>query len=116
MLQRSDFIAIMPRHARLLEFLRQRLTVDGVGGIGWGACREVGESFTDEMLFSPLVERGLIRDCTLEMGERGGPHFVKVTPFGLRCMDFGLLPREALLGADESTLVGIIGSTLGGEE
>lgn len=113
MLQRSEFMPIIPRHLRLLEFLRQRLTVDFVGGVGWGGCRDQHEALNDEQLFSPLIIRGMVRDCTLELGVMGR-HFVKVTAFGLACLSYGLMPTEIILGADDRALVGVITATLGG--
>jgi hypothetical protein len=57
----SDWQPIIPRHGRLLAFLRDRAQKrDTEFGIGTGALRDQGDVFTIEQLTEPLYERGMI--------------------------------------------------------
>jgi hypothetical protein len=90
----EQFIAIMPRHQRLLADLYVQRKYDLFGGIGWRALMDEEEQFTPEQLFSPLLERGLIEDLTEVHKMETGKYFVHITALGIACMNFGKMLRE----------------------
>jgi hypothetical protein len=90
----SDWQPIIPRHGRLLAFLRDRAQKrDTEFGIGTGALRDQGDVFTIEQLTEPLYERGMIE--TLAGYRPAGHLFTRITGFGSLCLDFGMMPKSA---------------------
>jgi hypothetical protein len=90
----EQFIAIMPRHQRLLTDLWEQRKFDPFGGIGWRGLMDDDEMFTPEQLFEPLIERGLIEDLQEAHQSESGKFFVHITALGIMCMNFGRMLRE----------------------
>jgi hypothetical protein len=91
----EKFVAIMPRHQRLLRDLYEQRKYDPFGGIGWRGLMDEDEQFTAELLFGPLLERGLIEDCSQAHQSESGKYFVHITALGIACMNVGYLPKDA---------------------
>lgn len=91
----AHFMPITPRHQRLLAALDAQRKVDHLGGIGWKALIDDDEAFDAEMLFLPLLMRGLIEDLSkTDLGPAGGRLFVRITPLGRVCSAFGVMLRD----------------------
>jgi hypothetical protein len=88
-------MVIIPRHLRVLQELAAQKKKDLLGGMGWGALKDEAEPFSDDMLFGPLLERGLIEDLTATELGKGGNFFVRITPLGMLCMGLGLMLQES---------------------
>lgn len=89
----EHFMAIIPRHRKVLEDLH-KIHGRGYGEIGWKGLMEENEPFTAEQLFQPLLDRGLIEDLTnTELGSRG-VYFVRITPLGILCLALGLMLKQ----------------------
>jgi hypothetical protein len=89
----QNFMPIMPRHQRILGALEMRRHVDMFGGIGWKGLLDDEEVFDFDVLFQPLIDRGLIEDLSdTEMGP-AGRYFVRITPLGRICNGIGLMLR-----------------------
>ena len=93
----DQFIAIMPRHQRLLTDLWEQRKFDPFGGIGWRGLMDDDEQFTPEQLFVPLLERGLIEDLQQAHHNESGRYFVHITPLGIMCMNYGQMLRDPRL-------------------
>ena len=90
----DQFIAIMPRHQRLLADLYEQRKYDPFGGIGWRGLMDEDELFTPEQLFNPLIARGLIEDLQEAQQRESGRYFVHITALGILCMNFGRMLRD----------------------
>jgi hypothetical protein len=90
----EHFIVIMPRHQRILGALELQRAVDCYGGIGWKGLLDEDEVLDFDVLFKPLVERGLVEDLgATELGP-GGRYFVRITALGRICNAIGMMLRE----------------------
>lgn len=87
----TDWQPIIPRHGRVLTFLRDNGDPRAAGSIGARAVCEPGDRFTYEQLTDPLKERGLIETC--EAYRMAGHLFLRLTDFGKLCLDFGMMPK-----------------------
>jgi hypothetical protein len=98
MATRAQFMEIIPRHRRALEFLAALALQPGrdpLGCIGVAALRDEDEPFTLEQIVNPLFDRGLIEDLTATELGRGGKYFVRITKLGAFCLGLGIMLRDA---------------------
>jgi hypothetical protein len=77
-----------------LTALHQQRKFDPFGGIGWRGLMDDDEQFTPEQLYSPLLERGLVEDCSEAHQSESGKFFVRITPLGVACMSVGYMLRD----------------------
>lgn len=90
----DKYVAIMPRHQRLLLALWEQRKYDPFGGIGWRGLMDEDEQFTPEQLYAPLIERGLVEDCAQAHQSVSGKFFVHITALGIACMNVGYMLRD----------------------
>jgi hypothetical protein len=91
------FQPIIPLQQKILDRLIAQRRVDPLGAIGWkGPLEDLGTTLPVEMLYEPLLVRGMVEDCTnTELGP-GGRFFVRVTDLGVKCAAFGLMMRAPI--------------------
>ena len=96
----DDFIPLLPLHRRALERLREQRRIDPIGALGWGALLDLedleGLSLSLAEVLKPLHDRGLVGDCVEFVG-KGGLFLGRITPVGLLCLNFGLMPRQPMI-------------------
>jgi hypothetical protein len=91
-------MAIPRPHLLILERLRAQRAADRHGLIGWmGAVPEELKGLDANLLFVPLLQRGLIEDGSAVYGDaKAGGHFVRITAVGQQCYVYGYMPIEAV--------------------
>lgn len=94
----ADLMQIPHPHMLTLKILMDQRKVDPYGAIGWmGAVPEDIKGVIDpSLLFVPLLDRKLVTDCSEQMGEGSGKHFVRITDLGAICFVFGYMTRAAV--------------------
>lgn len=91
----SEFVAIAPRHLKVLLDLWEQRKYDPDGSIGWRGLMDDDEQLTPEEIFNPLLERGLIEDLTRLHNNESGRYRVHITALGILCLNKGQMLREA---------------------
>jgi hypothetical protein len=87
-------------HGQILRLLSDQRKKDrwSHGGIGWDVARNGRPYYNREKFYQPLLDRRLVEPCTRL--QPAGEHFVRVTDFGLLCLDLGIMPKLPITGSD----------------